>query len=371
MPADDQVPSRAPMRTIGITAQDVTACIEFMLGRTPSRDLVDYHLGLNFPDRAALGRYMATTLEFAARYHDVDYAVEDFTDHWRGIAVAAAVRRNKLRSFGPRARGILVEGTSEWYVVDPEDRSVSRALLEDGFYGREEYDLAISLLPQTGSALIVGTHIGGLAIPLAKRCARLDAVEANPRTQMFLRANLKLNDSSNVEMFAMAASSKTETLEFLLNRDNSGGSKRKPVGGDASYYYDDPEVVQVQARAMDEVLAGRSYDLILIDCEGSEYFALQGMQGILSRSGVLSIEFLRHHIENVGGTDIGSFIDQIEPHFSWLYVPVRNELIGKADIRSALTAMFDRGEGHDGLYFLKQVPADWAAARGLNMGVGA
>src|SRR5215469_15327795 len=51
----------------GITADDVIAGIEMLLGRTPDAALVDYHLGLGFADRFALGKYIINTGEFQSR----------------------------------------------------------------------------------------------------------------------------------------------------------------------------------------------------------------------------------------------------------------------------------------------------------------
>jgi hypothetical protein len=48
----------------GVTADDVIASIEMILGRTPDQALVDYHLTLGFADRFALGKYMMSTDEF-------------------------------------------------------------------------------------------------------------------------------------------------------------------------------------------------------------------------------------------------------------------------------------------------------------------
>ena len=109
----------------------------------------------------------------------------------------------------------------------------------------------------------------------------------------------------------------------------------------------------------------RDFALVLMDIEGSEYFALQGMQGILSRANALSMEFLPHHIRDVAGISIDALAAQVEPHFEWLYVPSRNALFGRQEMRQELCAMFERGEGHNDLYFLKVMPAEWRAARGL------
>jgi FkbM family methyltransferase len=48
----------------GISANDVIASIEMILGRTPDVELVEYHLRLGFPDRFALGKHMLNTDEF-------------------------------------------------------------------------------------------------------------------------------------------------------------------------------------------------------------------------------------------------------------------------------------------------------------------
>ena len=339
--------------TAGVTGEDIRACFELMLGRSPDDALVEYHLSLGFASRATLGQYIRGTAEFEARFFGVSCDPADFGDEWRARAISASVRSAKLKSFGSRARGLWLEGNTGWYVVDPEDGAVSLSLLRDGQYASSELADALAAVPPQGRVLIVGTHIGSLAIPLSKHCSRLDAVEPNPRTRLILEANLRLNDCENITVIPFAASSRTETLEFLLNRDNSGGSKRKPISGD-HYYYDDPEVVRVEARAMDDVLDGSPYDLIIMDCEGSEYHALQGMPGTLSRSKALAMEFLGHHIVNVGGADIDSFSERVEPFFNWMFVPTQNRLVEKQRIRECLREMFERGEAHDALYFLKE-----------------
>lgn len=248
-----------------------------------------------------------------------------------------------------------MEGETGQYVVDPEDGAVSFSLLRDGCYASEELADAVAAVSPNGRVLIVGTHIGSLAVPLSRHCSRLDAVEPNPRTRLILEANLRLNDCKNVQVFPSAASSRTETLDFLLSRDNSGGSKRKPLSGD-HYYYDNPEIVRVDARALDDVLGGTCYDLIIMDCEGSEYHALQGMPQTLLCSKALAIEFLGHHIVNVGGVDIESFSDKIEPYFNWMFIPTQNKMFEKSEIRRCIRQMFEQGESHDALYFLKEAP---------------
>jgi hypothetical protein len=52
-----------------VGADEVIACIEMILGRTPDPALVEYHLKLGFADRFALGDYMISTDEFRSRFY--------------------------------------------------------------------------------------------------------------------------------------------------------------------------------------------------------------------------------------------------------------------------------------------------------------
>lgn len=364
MPVNDLQADAAP--ATGITEEDVIACIEMILGRTPDKTLVDYHLDLNFRDRVELGRYMLGTDEFRRLYNGDQADTIGSTDLWAERANAARIRKERLMSFGANAAGLLVETRHGPFVVDPEDSSVSASLLHHGTYAEDELELARSLITPESNVLVVGTHIGGLAIPLAACCRHLAAVEANPATQRLLDHNLLMNRCSNVVLYRAAASDKQETLQFLMNRDNSGGSKRKPTQDQVYYYYDSPAVVEIQAYALDNLIEERIFDLIIMDIEGSEYFALKGMNRILSNASALSMEFLPHHIVEVAGVSIDALIDVVEPHFSWMYVPSRNALFGKKEIRAEIKRMFDQGEGHNNLYFLKDVSEPWLITRGFD-----
>ena len=96
-----------------------------------------------------------------------------------------------------------------------------------------------------------------------------------------------------------------------MNTVNSGGSKRVPVNNHYMYTYDNPEVIDVEAHSLDNYLSNTSFDLVLIDIEGSEYFAMRGMKEILTNTKTLIVEFLPHHITNVAGIRLTDFLDNI------------------------------------------------------------
>jgi tRNA G37 N-methylase Trm5 len=141
--------------------------------------------------------------------------------NWKGHALR--------RLLGKRAFSLLVRTEHGVFAVDPEDTAgVGGVLLRRGAYGAAELQRLQTLVRPADTVLIVGAHIGALAIPLAKRCTRVLAVEANPFTFELLRYNLALNRCDNCTAYNVAANHEPCCLHCLANRTNSGGSKRVP-----------------------------------------------------------------------------------------------------------------------------------------------
>lgn len=279
------------------------------------------------------------------------------TDVWDERASSARDRRDRLASFGAHARGLLVSTEHGLFVVDPEDNGVSASLLHHGIYGEGELAFAASLITPRSQVLVVGAHIGALAVPLAQRCARLVAIEANPRTFELLQANVRLNGADNIVVHNVAVGDEDgRTVEFMLNRENSGGSKLMPTHSVSGYTYDSPEVIQVMTSRIDTILPDQSFDLVIMDIEGSEIFALRGMPHILDSCRSIAVEFRPHHIADVANAGIDQFLDAIQPYFSWMYVPGRSSLLAKPHIAEALRTAYAAGECHDAIYLFKEQP---------------
>jgi FkbM family methyltransferase len=285
--------------------------------------------------------------------------VVDMAENWQQRAQAAVERKNKLLSFGPNAFGLIVSTKHGFFAVDVEDNFVATALLHEGSYADHEFDMFQSLISETSDVLVVGPHIGSHAVPLSKRCRSLTAIEANPNTFTYLKLNMLLNDCNNMKVYNSAASDKKEKIKFLLSRENSGGSKRAPLEPHLRYVYDEPETIEIDAVSLDQLLGAATFDLIVMDIEGSEYFALKGMQNILERSKTLAVEFLPNHLKDVADVGPRDFIDTILPHFSWMYLEKARSLVSKEKIAERIVGMYDRGERHDLIYFLKDVSSEW------------
>ena len=256
-----------------------------------------------------------------------------------------------LNRLGKDVKALIVETKNGVFAVDPADLEVGGKLRERGEYGISEINQISQLIDNQSSVLIVGTHIGSLAIPIANICAELVAIEANPSNFKLLETNVKLNNTSNIILHNIAASNKKETIKFQLNTVNSGGSKRVPINNHYMYTYDNPEVIDVEAYSLDNYLSNNKYDLVLIDIEGSEYFAMQGMTNILAQTQTLIVEFLPHHITNVAGVKLTDFLDNIPGHLTKLTIPSKNKTYPIDIGIVTLQQMFESGQGDDGIIF--------------------
>ena len=257
------------------------------------------------------------------------------------------------RQLGDGVKSVIVDSKNGILAVDPRDLEVGYKLRNYGSYGLDEITRINQLITTKSNVLIVGAHIGSLVIPIAKNCNKVVGIEANPNNFNLLKTNVHLNKAENVSIHNIAASSKQETIKFQMNVVNSGGSKRLPKNNEYMYRYDNPEVIEVQAHSLDEYLNEHKFDLVLIDIEGSEYFAMQGMTEILANCNTLIVEFLPHHLKNVADVTVEQFLSLIPKQFTKLTIPSKNE-IHPIDIGGVvLQQMYNNKEGDDGLIFTK------------------
>lgn len=104
------------------------------------------------------------------------------------------------------------------------------------------------------------------------------------------------------------------------------------------YYYDQPDTVPVRMKELDGIF-DKDFDLIFMDIEGSEHYALMGMQSVLSRAKALVVEFIPHHLVNVSGVTVDESLLNIYPH--------------KDVFSNLLKKMFDEDKSDDGIVFEK------------------
>ncbi|MEK9213182.1 FkbM family methyltransferase [Sphingomonas sp. 2378] len=234
------------------------------------------------------------------------------------------------------------------FSIAASDIALANVLRRNLAWSDHEVEAINAATDPASRVLFVGAHVGTLVIPVARHVAQVTAIEANPETYRFLSANLALNGTTNVALHGYAAGEADGEIEFILSRQNSGGAKRRPIVADHRYTYDNPSIVRVPMRRLDDALDG-TFDTIVMDIEGSEVFALRGMQRLLAGAQRLFVEFLPHHLRNVAGVDSDAFCDLILPHLPHLMI---NNLTLDGDAaRAELRRMFVADEANDLICF--------------------
>ena len=227
--------------------------------------------------------------------------------------------KKRKKIFGPNAKGIIYDSKNGYMALPISDITIGKNL---GFKGHWNFSDIQKLLQQTTQddvIYFIGTHVGTLLVPIAKKVKTVVGFEANEDTFWFIKANLCLNKISNATIFNKAVGDGAKKVTFYKNTVNTGGSKIKPIKDSILYNYDNPKQVEVDMVALDPFIAEQSLTPpsgIIMDIEGAEYFALKGMQATLAEVRFLYVEFVPHHLQNVSNTSVEKFIKTITPHFS-------------------------------------------------------
>jgi len=270
----------------------------------------------------------------------------------RSLIIAASTVTRKLN--GQYAQAILVKSGDMKFLVSPDDMVVGRYLRRFGKYGDDELSLLTSLITNNSCCLLVGTHVGAIALPISKIVKEACLVEANPHTFQLLQLNLLINNIDNCDVFNFAAGEANGEIRFVLSKVNSGGAKREPIVKEKMYYCDNPDTISVPLKILDDVFLNRTFDLILMDIEGSEYFALKGMKRLLNGAQYLVMEFIPHHLDNVSGVTVEELVSLINDFFDYLFVPSLQVNARKEEFVGVLTRMYDAGLSDAGIVFSKQ-----------------
>jgi FkbM family methyltransferase len=264
----------AKERSIGVTADDVIACIEMILGRTPPTSLVEYHLGLGFADRFALGKYMISTSEFRDLY-------KDFDRHSKGTPIFLG---DRVLAFTHRGHII--------YLM-PSDVDLTPGILLRGHWESHVEKAVIASIRPGDTVIDVGANVGYHTLAMASAVGSsgtVHAFEANPDVMRLLRATMFVNRLSSwvgtgrVNLYEKAVLDKPGIV-VLASAPGHFGSGHVFTDG-RSYEPAYSTRVEVPATTLDSAITDRvgKVDFIHMDIEGSEPLALRGGLALIERS---------------------------------------------------------------------------------------
>ena len=267
--------------------------------------------------------------------------------------------RQKKDILGTHASAILYETKNGIISMPIDDMTIGEHMAKNGDWDYSEIEIIQSYLKKEYHLYVVGTHVGTLLVPLAQKCAVVVGYEANPSTFRYLNHNILLNQIDNAKVYNLAAGDRNGRIKFLQNKINSGGSKIKPITIRKDYISDHPDEIEVEMINIKEHIEQENLpkpDAMIMDIEGSEYFALKGMGEYVDHLKFLYTEFVPHHLKNISGVDQKTFFDLITPHFNEVQFVRKSVSFSLNDeiegFLSLIDQMFSRDE-HDDLLFLK------------------
>ncbi len=237
---------------------------------------------------------------------------------WDRLKISVLRLLGKLRrwAIGPYGVAVLSRGENGLLLAPAGDFMVARRLCFNGAYDPELLGFLLEKCDATSHVLIVGAHVGALAVPVAKKVQRVIAIEANPPTLELLRMNVALNGLQNVEVHGFAAGDRAGEMNFLAGQLNSGGSGlQMGERRQWSHVYDKSEEITVPMKRLDEVFPDACFDLIVMDIEGAEALALRGMENLLKRSRGLLIEVFEDHLRRVAKVSNDEFLSLVAPFY--------------------------------------------------------
>lgn len=224
------------------------------------------------------------------------------------------ISRAFARYVGPSCSALMLDVDGMKLLVPPTDLSLARAVSRAGVYNKPLLAKLKSIVDGNTRVLFVGTHVGSLLVPIAKRAASATAIEANPDTYKLLKLNLDLNRITNVDLHNVAAYDQEGTVDFLASHENTGGSKiANGMNKSYEFVYDQPTPVKVLSKRLDDLLPDAVFDVIVIDVEGADYKAMKGMPRLLGSAKKIILEVLPNALEKVAHVSPEEFFGILPP----------------------------------------------------------
>ncbi|MGI0073092.1 MAG: FkbM family methyltransferase [Nitrosotalea sp.] len=188
--------------------------------------------------------------------------------------------------------------------IYPKDEN-TRVIYLTGYYEPNEFKILDKLLKQGMSFLDAGANMGLYTIFASRKVGKsglVIAIEPSSREFERLRANVKINQLKNVQMIQAAISLKEGEADLLVANDDHVG--HNTLG---NFAYDDVILKQkerVIVKTIDGIVSKLNLprlDIIKMDIEGSEFFALQGAEKTLKHfKPILMIELFNQSLKPQG-----------------------------------------------------------------------
>ena len=119
--------------------------------------------------------------------------------YWRINFFLKRQKSKQIRKkLGKNVKYVIAHSENGIMATDPEDLEVGHQLRANGSFGMNEVERINQFVDKNSSVLIVGGHIGSLAIPISKSVDNCTVIEASPKNFELLNMNILLNNCENI-----------------------------------------------------------------------------------------------------------------------------------------------------------------------------
>jgi FkbM family methyltransferase len=264
-----------------VTAEQVVAGFQLILGR-PTVHHGEMEAALQLAGLPELVEHLIKTAEFRDRY------VRLMQLQAVGETNAAPRKRHAAIFLGDRVLCWTHRGQPIYLV--PQDVDLTPRILRDGAWEMHVEETMLRFARPGDTVIDLGANVGYYTIILAAAVAprgKVYAFEAHPDLVRLLRATIHFNGIGElIELHCCAVGDRPGTLSLALSPDHYGSGNVVPPGFVPTYDEGYPTRIEVPAATLDATLGERlgAVNLMHMDIEGSEPFALRGAQALLERS---------------------------------------------------------------------------------------
>jgi FkbM family methyltransferase len=180
------------------------------------------------------------------------------------------------------------------YKINFSKSALAVTLFADSKERHEDEEFLQKVLKPGNVYADVGANIGTLALAAAVivgNKGKVIAIEAHPRTFGHLKANVELNQFSNIVLVNSAVGSQQGNIFFSnINSDDQNKVLLQHKDG-----------IEVPLDTLDHLLQAEAViDLLKIDVEGYEKFVLQGAVSTFKRTNIVYFESWEKHFTGFG-----------------------------------------------------------------------
>jgi FkbM family methyltransferase len=169
------------------------------------------------------------------------------------------------------------------FPCDPADRGLPPVVaLNFGSYEAKDFAMLLALVPRGATFVDIGANIGwySIHVAVADPTSRVIAVEPIPSSFQWLSAAVSANGLPNVKLVNAAVGDAPGEMTLYVDATISGAASAAPSTGAAGL---DP--IWSSVVTIDQLVAeGQgAVDVLKLDIEGGELFALRGATAVLTR----------------------------------------------------------------------------------------